>query len=215
MPRALIVVDVQVDFAEGGSLAVAGGAAVAKEISDWIANHKDDYAAVVATKDYHEDPGSHFAAKDEAPDYKDTWPAHCVIGTEGAEFHPNLELPEDTPVFYKGKHEAAYSGFEGVTIFNLNDGIKQALRLDKYLEDCDIDAVDIVGIATDYCVKATALDAVKYGFSTRVILDLTAAVTEATRAEAINEMAANGVAFTHMWEFKPCRYCDHQGVNFD
>lgn len=110
--KALIIVDVQNDFCEGGSLAVEGGAAVATAISDHVTAHRSDYAHIVATRDFHLDPGAHFS---DEPDYVDTWPPHCVIGTPGADFHPNLALAPIEAVFSKGRESAAYSGFEGVS----------------------------------------------------------------------------------------------------
>lgn len=191
MPRALICVDIQVDFCEGGSLAVTGGAAVAKDVSDWIANHVDDYATVVATKDFHIEPGDHFAAEGTAPDFKDTWPAHCVANTNGAEFHPNFKTDNVDEIFRKGQGCAAYSGFEGKSL--------EGKSLLEYLNDKDIDSVDIVGIATDYCVKATALDAGKCHFDTRVILDLTVPVAEETLDSATGDLVNNGVGLINTW----------------
>ena len=185
MNRALIVVDVQNDFCEGGSLAVEGGAAVASRISRYLGEHGDDYTAVVATRDHHVDPGAHFAAE---PDYVDTWPAHCVLGTPGAEFHPDLDTSAVDDVFDKGAHAAAYSGFEGV------DGAGE--RLEPYLRGRDIETVDVVGLATDHCVRATALDAAAAGFRTRVLTDLAAGVAPATTAAAIDQLRAAGVEVT-------------------
>ena len=108
--RALIIVDVQNDFCEGGSLAVAGGSAVARGISSLLASPGHGYDHVVATEDYHIDPGSHFAAE---PDYAQSWPPHCVAGSHGAELHPDLDTRPIEAVFRKGQHAAAYSGFEG------------------------------------------------------------------------------------------------------
>jgi nicotinamidase/pyrazinamidase len=176
MTRALVVVDVQNDFCEGGSLPVTGGAAVAAAVSALIANA--DYDHVVATRDAHRDPGSHFAA---APDFADSWPPHCVIGTAGAEFHPAFDAQQVEAIFDKGEFEAAYSGFEAVDA----DGTPLA----SWLRDHSVDAVDVVGLATDYCVRATALDAVREGFRTRVLLDLTAGVAPETTAAAVDEMA--------------------------
>src|SRR3954452_971290 len=110
MSRALIIVDVQNDFCEGGSLAVSGGAEVAAAISSYVAGHRRDYDHVVATRDFHLEPGDHFS---EHPDYADSWPPHCVIGTPGADFHPNLDLAPIEAVFSKGERQAAYSGVEG------------------------------------------------------------------------------------------------------
>jgi nicotinamidase/pyrazinamidase len=183
--RALIIVDVQNDFCEGGSLAVAGGAAVARSISSLLAAGDHGYDHVVATKDYHVDPGSHFAAE---PDYAHSWPVHCLAGSAGAEFHPELATGPIEAVFRKGLHAAAYSGFEGVA----DDG----LPLADWLRARGVDRVDVVGIATDYCVRATAADAAANGFSTRVLLGLTAGVAPGTTAEAITELNGTGVEVT-------------------
>ncbi|PPJ21881.1 nicotinamidase [Nocardia nova] len=182
MGRALIVVDVQNDFCEGGSLAVSGGAAVARQISDYLAAHRGDYAAIAATRDFHIDPGSHFS---DRPDFVDTWPPHCRAGTPGADFHPNLDISAVDAVFSKGAYSAAYSGFEGST----ND----AVELAEWLRGNGIDAVDICGIATDHCVRATADDARAAGLSTRVLLHLTAAVSPETTATALEGLRAAGV----------------------
>ncbi|WP_431957541.1 nicotinamidase [Nocardia lijiangensis] len=180
MNRALIIVDVQNDFCEGGSLAVGGGASVARRISDHVTT--GDYAAVVATRDYHIDPGPHFS---DEPDYVDSWPPHCRVGTPGADFHPNLDTAPIHEVFSKGEYTAAYSGFEGAAA----DGA----RLAEWLRAHHIDTVDVVGIATDHCVRATALDARAAGFETRVLLGLTAGVAPATTEKALGELRAAGV----------------------
>ena len=182
--RALIIVDVQNDFCEGGSLAVAGGAAVARAISERLAGDRD-YAHVVATKDFHVDPGSHFS---DHPDYAASWPRHCVAGTPGADFHPDLDTSTVEAVFLKGAHSAAYSGFEGAN--------ETGTPLADWLRGHGIDQVDVVGIATDYCVHATAADAVRAGFSTTVLLDLTAGVAPESTAQAIEDLRADGVDLT-------------------
>ncbi|MGH3149817.1 MAG: pyrazinamidase PncA [Streptosporangiaceae bacterium] len=182
--RALIIVDVQNDFCEGGSLAVAGGAAVARAISDHLAGGPG-YAHVVATKDFHVDPGSHFS---DHPDYAASWPPHCVAGTTGADFHPDLDTAAVETVFRKGAHAAAYSGFEGFA----DDGTP----LGDWLRGHGVDQVDVVGIATDYCVHATAADAARKGFSTRVLLDLTAGVAPESTAKAIEDLRAADVELT-------------------
>jgi nicotinamidase/pyrazinamidase len=181
MTRALVMVDVQNDFCEGGSLAVAGGADVAAGISAHVRAHAADYAHVVATRDHHVDPGGHFA---EQPDYQETWPAHCVVGTDGVELHPRLDRDPIEAVFDKGEYAAAYSGFEGRA-----DGVPLA----DWLRAHGVDAVDVVGIATDHCVRATALDAVAEGFTTRVLLPLTAGVSEATTDAALQQLRTAGV----------------------
>jgi len=182
--RALIVVDVQNDFCEGGSLAVDGGGDVARAISRYLQD-SHGYAHVVATNDYHVDPGSHFS---DHPDYASSWPPHCVVGTEGARFHPDLDTTRVEAVFRKGMHAAAYSGFEGVD--------DAGTPLADWLRKHGVDEVDVVGIATDYCVRATAADAARAGFATRVLLDLTAGVAPESTAKAIEEMNAAGVELT-------------------
>jgi nicotinamidase/pyrazinamidase len=173
---ALIIVDVQSDFCEGGSLAVNGGAAVAQDVSDLL-GAPSAIEHVVATKDWHIDPGAHFG---NPPDFVESWPVHCVVGTDGADFHPNLRTDRIEAVFHKGEHAAAYSGFEGHT----GDGVGLA----DWLRSRDVDEVNIVGIATDHCVRATALDAVAAGFKTTVLLGLTAGVARATTDAALEEL---------------------------
>ena len=180
MSRALIVVDVQNDFCEGGSLAVAGGAAVAGAISGLLGGDHG-YDHVVATRDHHIDPGTHFSA---TPDYVDSWPVHCVAGTPGAELHPALAGTGFDAVFDKGEYAAAYSGFEGSA---------NGTQLADWLVDRKVTAVDVCGIATDHCVRATALDAVRDGFATTVLLDLTAAVSPERVPDLIVEFTAAGV----------------------
>jgi nicotinamidase/pyrazinamidase len=183
MTRALIIVDVQNDFCEGGSLAVTGGADVAAGISAALSSGTWDH--VVATKDYHIDPGTHFSTH---PDFLESWPPHCVVGTDGAEFHPNLVTDRIEAVFRKGQHAAAYSGFEGRT----DDGEDLA----GWLRSREVTDVEVVGIATDYCVRATALDAVGNGFATTVLLDLTAGVSAGTTEAALAEFRTASVATT-------------------
>ena len=188
MKRALIVVDVQNDFCEGGSLPVTGGAQVAHEIGTvlhhWTRRDPDSpgYAHVVATKDHHIDPGAHWSAE---PDFVDTWPVHCRVGTDGEAFHPNLDPQPFDAIFLKGDHAAAYSGFEG------NEASGAALA--DWLRAHDVSEVDVCGIATDHCVRATALDAAREGFTTRVLTRLCAGVAPATTAAALEEMTAAGV----------------------
>ncbi|WP_374774203.1 isochorismatase family protein [Streptomyces sp. NBC_01310] len=189
MHRALIVVDVQNDFCEGGSLAVTGGADVAAAVTEYIGQSTPAYRHVVATRDHHVDPGSHFAHPPAEPDYETSWPVHCVAGTEGVGFHPNFAPAVASgavaAVFDKGAHEAAYSGFEGTD--------ENGSTLGQWLRERQVTEVDVVGIATDHCVKATALDAARDGFGTRVLLDLTAAVAPDTTARALEELRAAGV----------------------
>ncbi|WP_194824990.1 isochorismatase family protein [Nocardia sp. XZ_19_231] len=180
MSRALIIVDVQNDFCEGGAVAVAGGAALAERISEHL--RTSTYAAVTATRDFHIDPGAHFS---ENPDFVDTWPPHCRIDTPGADFHPNLDTTSIDEVFFKGAYAAAYSGFQGAT--------KDGTDLADWLRTRGIDTVDVCGIATDHCVRATALDARTAGFDTRVLLDLSAGVSAASIDRALNELQEAGV----------------------
>lgn len=189
MSRALIVVDVQNDFCPGGSLAVAGGDDVAARITDHLVVNRADYDAVVATMDWHPSPDvvaafDHFSA---TPDYVHTWPPHCVEGTPGAEFHENLTLPEGTIVVRKGQRSAAYSGFEGYD--------ERDTPLERILGDRGIDEVDVVGLATDYCVAATALDARAIGLSVRVLGRAVAGVAADTTEEAVARMRAAGIEF--------------------
>ena len=184
--RALLVVDVQNDFCEGGSLAVAGGDAVVPKINSLMAANRGRgagsvYGHIVATKDYHVDPGSHFS---DHPDFVDSWPPHCVAGSTGADFHPDLDTAPIEAEFRKGAYAAAYSGFEGTA-----DGVGLA----DWLRERGVDEVDVVGIATDYCVRATALDAVRAGFVTRVLVDLIAGVAPESSAAALDDMRAAGV----------------------
>jgi nicotinamidase/pyrazinamidase len=177
--RAVIVVDVQNDFCEGGSLAVAGGTAVARAISARLDERDFDHA--VATRDHHVDPGAHFSAH---PDFVDTWPTHCVVGTDGVQLHADLDPSHLEAIFDKGEYAAAYSGFEG-----RSDGVDLA----AWLRDRDVDEVEVVGIATDHCVRATALDAARNGFATTVRLDLTAGVARHTVDAALVQLGAAGV----------------------
>jgi nicotinamidase/pyrazinamidase len=176
---AIIVVDVQNDFCEGGSLAVAGGTEVARRITARLAEGGYDHA--VATRDRHIDPGPHFAA---APNFVDSWPPHCVVGTPGMELRPELAADSLEAFFDKGEYTAAYSGFEGTT-----DGV----GLRDWLDQRGVTEVEVCGIATDHCVRATALDAARAGYATTVRLDLTAGVAPATTAKALEELASAGV----------------------
>ncbi|MFD5164147.1 isochorismatase family protein [Streptomyces hawaiiensis] len=187
MRRALIVVDVQNDFCEGGSLAVAGGADVAAAVTELIGQAAGSgYQHVVASRDHHIAPGGHFSTN---PDYVRSWPAHCVAGTEGVGFHPNFAPAVASgavdAVFDKGAYSAAYSGFEGTD--------ENGTPLADWLRSREVTEVDVVGIATDHCVRATALDAAREGFRTQVLLDLTAGVSQETTERAIEELREAGV----------------------
>ena len=180
--RALVIVDLQNDFCEGGSLGVDGGAEVARRVSDYVAQHGDEYELIVASRDYHVEPGGHFS---EDPDFHDSWPAHCVVGSPGAEFHPEFVIERVDDVFSKGAYSAAYSAFEAVD----EDG----RTLEQVLRERGVDTVDLVGLATDYCVRSTTLDAVRARFKARVLTDMAAGVNRDTTAAALDEMSAAGV----------------------
>ncbi|MGI9597722.1 MAG: isochorismatase family protein [Acidimicrobiales bacterium] len=187
MTTALIVVDVQNDFCPGGSMAVDGGDRVAALITDHLATSEGRYGTVVATMDWHPGPDQapdfeHFSAR---PDFVDTWPPHCVQATPGAEFHPNLDLPDDAVIVRKGQNGAAYSGFEGY------DEAERSLW--SLLRDREVGHVDVVGLATDYCVAATAVDARALGFSVKVLLPATAGVSPETTGKAIDDMREIGI----------------------
>ena len=181
MTRALIAVDLQNDFCEGGSLGVAGGAATAEAVTGHI--RSGGYDHVVATRDYHIDPGAHFS---DEPDFVDSWPRHCEAGTPGVEFHPGFDSSLAEEVFSKGRYTAAYSGFEGTA----EDG---ETTLAAWLHARGVDEVDVVGIATDHCVRATALDAVREGMRVRVLLALTAGVARPTVDAALVRLDEAGV----------------------
>lgn len=176
-----MIVDVQNDFCDvpGAALPVSGGAVLAGRISDYMRRSAGLYAALVATRDWHIDPGDHFSP---APDYAGTWPPHCRAGSSGADFHPDLDTGPLAEVFSKGQFSASYTGFDGVA----GDGAP----LEDWLRSRRLEALDIAGIATDYCVRATVLDAARLGFSTRVLADLCAGVAPGSSRAALEEMAA-------------------------
>lgn len=231
MSRALIIVDVQNDFCEGGSLAVEGGADLAAEISEYVDAHHGQFDHIVATQDWHIEPGAHFS---DDPDFVDSWPRHCVAGTRGAELHPDLDTEYIQAYFRKGQYTAAYSGFEG--LLAPDDAVptgdrkpgamplagaadpatggetggeaggdaaeagnaeafapdEDAIGLDDWLQSHDVEDVVVVGIATDHCVKATALDGVQAGYSVTVLRGLTVGVAE-DLDDAVAEMELGGV----------------------
>ena len=186
--RGLLIVDVQNDFTEGGALGVDGGTDVARGITQYLHEHASDYDVVIASREWHDSEnynGGHFAS-DAEPNFVDTWPEHCVAGTFGAEYHPELDLaPIDVHV-KKGQGEPAYSMFEGIT----DDGHTVA----EVLEARGITQVDVVGIATDHCVRASALDALKEGQKVRVLSDLIAAVSASTGEQALEELQSEGAS---------------------
>jgi len=196
MTTALIVVDVEVCFTEGGTLPVTGGAAVAAAISAHLAAHGDRYAHVIASRDWHnalpDTNDGHFAAPGTDPDYVTSWPEHGVAGTSDAHYHPALHLPERTVHVVKGMGRADYSAFDGVLLDCLGDdepaGLLSALP--------GVETIVVVGIATDHCVKATALAAVAAGYRVQVLTDLTAGVAVPTTIAALTELAQAGVELT-------------------
>ncbi|HKU34775.1 isochorismatase family protein [Paenarthrobacter sp. NPDC058040] len=203
MAKALIIVDVQNDFCEGGTLAVEGGAAVAGAISEYLDANQQHFDHVVATQDWHIEPGGHFS---DDPDMVDSWPPHCRARTKGAELHQDLDPEYIEAYFRKGQYTAAYSGFEGVLApeddvpsGDLKAGAavaevldEDAIGLDDWLQSHDVEEVVVVGLATDYCVKATALDAVQAGYATTVIAELTAGIAD-DLDDAFDDMEAAGV----------------------
>ncbi|MFP3395182.1 isochorismatase family protein [Brevibacterium sp. H602] len=184
MAKALLIVDVQNDFTEGGALGVTGGDAVAEGITAHLAAHAGDYDAVIASRDWHDadnDNGGHFS---DTPDYVDSWPVHCVAGTTGAEFDPLLDTSAITHEVRKGHGKPDYSAFQGIT--------DTGSRLGELLKDLTITEVDAVGIATDHCVRASTLDALSAGLSVRVLTDLVAGVGEESSAAALKEVEKAG-----------------------
>ena len=214
MAHALIIVDVQNDFCEGGALAVTGGAQLAADLSEFLEDHHGEFDAVVATQDWHIDPGSHFS---DNPDFVHSWPVHCVAGTDGAELHADLDTDYIGAMFLKGLYDDGYSGFEGrlgdperVGILEGEKGIKvepedvtasDSPDLDSWLQNLQIDSVTIVGIATDHCVRATALDAAENDYAVRVITDLTVGVDEAKIAETLGEFRDADIELITLDEF--------------
>ena len=185
MTTALLIVDVQNDFTEGGALAVTGGAAVAQGITAHLAAHADRYSAVLASRDWHEgdsDNGGHFAVE---PDFVDSWPVHCVAGTDGARFHPALDTAQIDVQILKGQGRPSYSAFEGTT--------EAGEELGAVLAERGVTALDVVGLATDHCVRASALDARRAGLEVRVLEDLVAGVSEEASAAALRELTEAGV----------------------
>lgn len=196
--RALVIVDVQNDFCPGGALGTEKGADVAAAVTAYLRAHRDDYAAVVGTKDWHIDPVGHFAPDGVEPDFDTTWPVHCVVGTSGVELHPALEPAVEAGQvdawFLKGEYTPAYSGFEGHLEGEVPDGeVPDGTLLADWLRERGITQVDVCGIATDFCVRATALDAVAEGFDVTLLGDLCAPVSEPGGAVAVEQMAYVGV----------------------
>lgn len=187
MTRALLIIDVQNDFCEGGSLAVEGGASVAAGITELLLEAKNEYDVVIASRDWHDatnDNGGHFAQGTAAPDFVNTWPVHCVAETFGAEYHSALQLDLIDFHIEKGQGKPAYSIFEGTT--------REGEEFSDLLDRLGVTHVDVVGLATDYCVLASALDSRKKGLSVRVLSNLIAGVSPETSNNALSRMANSG-----------------------
>ncbi|RSX50705.1 isochorismatase family protein [Bifidobacterium callimiconis] len=198
MTRALIIVDVQPTFCEGGELGVEVGNAVAERIADYVRAHRDEYAYIATTQDWHIVPGKHFSAN---PDFVDSWPQHGVAGTANAQLHPAIAALDIAHHFKKGQYAAAYSGFEGIednsdrqqSRAEVRIATEEGRTLVNALRKAGVTDVDVVGIAESHCVKETALDAVKFGFHVRVFTDLTVPVSPELGEQARGEMASAGV----------------------
>lgn len=184
--NALLIVDVQNDFCPGGALATHDGFKAAQAIAQFITTHKSNYDLVLATKDWHIQPGDHFVKTGQAPDYVHTWPPHCQAEEYGAEFPDALAPfePQFDEIFFKGQFAAAYSGFEGHT--------STGTLLAPWLRERGVTCIDVCGIATDYCVKATVMDGLKEGFSVRVLNGLLSAVDPTTGKQALEDMEQAG-----------------------
>lgn len=186
MAKALLIVDVQNDFCEGGALACEGGNQVAAEISKYLAS-TDEYKLVVASRDWHSgqnDNGGHFALEPFEPDFVNSWPVHCVEGTMGANYNSNLDVSRINVHVYKGQGKPSYSAFEGVS--------DEGKSLKVVLADADIDVLDVVGIATDYCVRASALDALGESLKVNVLTNLCVGVAKNSSANALVELQQAG-----------------------
>jgi nicotinamidase/pyrazinamidase len=200
MNTALLIVDVQRDFCEGGALGVQGGNRVAEriafELDRWALDSNSPYGLIVASKDSHAAPPDtncgHFALSGE-PDYKTSWPVHCVSGTDGAKFNVAFRDVIDMIDYTvrKGYRTQSYSAFEGVT--PPNQGSHSLLAL---LRSNGIKEIDVCGIATDYCVRASVLDALGLGFKVNVLVEMCAGVADGTSIDAFNEMRLAGATLT-------------------
>jgi len=187
MTKALFIIDVQNDFCEGGSLPVSGGAAVAAGITEYLKGNRSNYDLVIASRDWHDagnDNGGHFAPAGHAPDFVNNWPVHCVSGTSGAEYHPNLDISNVDVQIYKGQGKPSYSIFEGAD--------EQGTPIREILSARGVDSVDVVGLATDYCVLASALGAKELGLDVSVLTNLVAGVAPESSADALEKLSAAG-----------------------
>ena len=195
MTKALLVIDVQVDFCEGGVLACAGGAVTAKRITEHLESNKGAYEYVIASRDWHkanDANGGHFAAKDESPDFKTSWPEHCVEDELGSQYHANLDTSLIDIHIKKGQGANGYSIFEGVD--------DSGTSFHDLVTELQITQVDVVGIATDYCVLASSMDAKKFGLVVRVITGLTAGDSQGSTENAIDDMVDEGIEVTPVYE---------------
>ncbi|GAA2030200.1 isochorismatase family protein [Yaniella flava] len=207
--HALIIVDIQQDFCEGGTLAVEGGAQTAALVTEYINQCGHKFDVIATTRDWHIDPGPHFS---QTPDFENTWPVHCVAGTQGAELHEDLDTESVVAEFLKGQYNDGYSGFDAVLgepdMIRSQDGMAgpygataaaaaasddNAITLDDWLREHDVEQITIVGLATDHCVRATAVDACDAGYEVKVVTNLTAGVSEATIDAGLDEMEDVGV----------------------
>jgi nicotinamidase/pyrazinamidase len=187
MSHALLIIDVQNDFCEGGALACSGGAAVAEKITNYLEANGDKYEVVIASRDWHDannSNGGHFAQPGSEPDWINSWPVHCVSGTSGAEYHPNLDAALIDVHVQKGQGKPAYSLFEGTT----QDGHAIA----EVIKELGVTSVDVCGIATDYCVLASSLDAKEEGYEVSVLTDLIVGVSAETSEAALQTLADSG-----------------------
>lgn len=172
--KALLVVDVQNDFCPGGALAVKEGDQIIPVINKLM----DSFEIVIASCDYHPDDSNHFKY----------WPKHCIKGTKGAELHPNLNASKIKQLFFKGTE----SGDDGYSAFEATNK-----NLETYLKEKGIKELYVSGLATDYCVKHSAIDASKKGFITFLIEDAVKGVNlkNGDIIRAVSEMKKNGVRF--------------------
>jgi nicotinamidase/pyrazinamidase len=185
MRNALLVVDLQNDFLEGGSIPVPGGTQVAAQVSRHIRHFRSEYAFVVATRDVHEDPADHFSDK---PDYITTWPKHGLIGSRGATLcTPIFNLVREKiiqVVVDKGRHAGAASAFEAQDV--------RGHMLVDVLREQRVDHIDICGLITEYCIRESALDARKHEFQVRVLVNLCGAASPDNAQRAFEDMKTAG-----------------------
>lgn len=183
MNTAIIIVDVQNDFVEGGALAVTGGRAIVPIINKLV-NELGDRVLVVTTQDWH--PANHSQFVEQGG----PWPVHCVAGSEGSDIVKGLDIPAGTEVrVFKGQDptQDGYSGFDGIT-----DKTEGSIPLDSLLRDHGIQNLYVCGIATDYCVRATVLDAIRLGYNVHVVKNACVGVEDDTTAHALLEMQGAG-----------------------